>query len=198
MFSEQLKLYRKNRGFTQEQLASAIGTAKSTVSMYESGKREPDFETIRVISEVLNVSMSLLIEGTEEAKASCAVPVLGYVRAGKPVEAIEEILGYEEYSSPCEDGVYFALRVKGDSMEPRMYNGDTVIVRQQPDVDSGQIAVVLVGGEDATVKKLVKTGNGIALVALNPNYTPIFFSNDEVQSLPVTVMGRVMELRSRF
>ena len=198
MFREQLKLYRKTHGFTQEQLASAIGIAKSTVSMYESGKREPDFDTIKAISEALNVSMSLLIDGEDEKKSESAIPILGYVRAGKPVEAIEDVLGYEDYTPACEDGVYFALRIKGDSMEPRMYNGDTVIVRQQPDVDSGQIAVVLVAGEDATVKKLVKTGNGIALVALNPNYTPIFFSNDEVQSLPVTVMGKVVELRSRF
>ena len=198
MFSKQLKQYRKISGFTQEQLAAAIGTAKSTVSMYESGKREPDFETVKAISEALNVSMSLLIEGGQTGSRLFQIPVLGYVRAGKPVQAIEEVLGYEDYSSPCEDGEYFALQINGNSMEPRMYNGDTVIVKQQPDVDSGQIAVVLVAGEDATVKKVVKTGNGIALVALNTDYSPIFFSNEEVEKLPVTVIGKVVELRSRF
>lgn len=127
------------------------------------------------------------------------IPVLGRVAAGVPITATEEVLDYEEITLEMANrGKYFALRVQGDSMEPKISNGDVVIVRQQPDVDSGQIAVVMVNGEDATVKRVVKQPNGIMLVANNPSYQPMFYSNEDIEKLPVRICGRVVELRAKF
>ena len=100
------------------------------------------------------------------------------MQAGIPIDAIEEILDYEEISEDmATSGDYFALQVRGRSMEPRMKEGDVVIIRQQPDVDNGDIAIVLVNGNDATIKKIGKSSEGIMLVPTNPAFEPIFYNN---------------------
>ena len=95
-------------------------------------------------------------------------------------------------------GDYFALQVRGRSMEPRMKEGDVVIIRQQPDVDNGDIAIVLVNGNDATIKKIGKSSEGIMLVPTNPAFEPIFYNNREIMELPVKILGKVVELRAKF
>ena len=97
-----------------------------------------------------------------------------------------------------DDGEYFALRIHGQSMEPRMMEGDIVIVRQQQDVESGQIAVVLVGNESATCKRVQKGRDGLTLISINPLFEPMFFSAEQVQRLPIRILGRVIELRARY
>ena len=128
------------------------------------------------------------------------IPILGSVIAGVPIEAIEEILGYEEISQDMvKTGEYFALRIKGESMEPKMSEGDIVIVKKQNTVDSGQIAIVLVNGYEATVKKVRFRDNGIELIAFNSYvYEPHFYNAKEIQELPVQIIGRVVELRAKF
>ena len=98
----------------------------------------------------------------------------------------------------ARNGEHFALKIKGDSMIPDIKNGDIVIVRVQPDVESGETAIVKVNGDDATCKRVVKHKTGISIVANNPNYEPIFFTNKEIEELPVTVVGKVVELRRSF
>ena len=138
-------------------------------------------------------------ERTSGKSTGVMIPVLGYVRAGVPIEAVEEILDYEEISiEMSRQGDYFGLQIKGDSMEPKFSDGDVVIVRKQSTVENGQIAVVLINGNDATVKKFYRTDNGIKLVSTNPTYDPFFFTPSEVNSLPVQVIGRVVELRAKF
>lgn len=135
----------------------------------------------------------------QSRKIGIKIPVLGYVRAGMPMEAVEEIIDYEEISEEmARQGEYFGLQIKGDSMEPRIKEGDVVIVRKQSDVISGDIAVVMVNGEDATVKKIVKHENGISLLPFNQAYAPLFYTQDEAVSLPVEIIGRVVELRGKF
>lgn len=198
MFAEQLKKIRAERKCTQEELATGIGVAKSTISMYENGNREPDFETVEAIADFFNVNMSRLVDNRANLK-NTKIPVLGYVKAGIPIEAVEEILDYEEISpATAAQGEYFGLRIKGDSMEPRMLEGDVVIVRKQSTVENGDIAVVLVNGDEATVKKFYRTSAGIKLVSANSKYDPFFFTADEVNSLPVSIVGKVVELRAKF
>ena len=116
-----------------------------------------------------------------------------------PTEACEYIEGYEEIPREmAQSGEYIALRVKGDSMSPRILPGDIVIVKVQPDVDSGETAVVFVDGDEATVKKLIKYPDGIRLVPNNPAYEPLFFTNREIEERQVSVYGKVAELRRRF
>ena len=127
------------------------------------------------------------------------IPVLGRVAAGIPIDAIEEVIDWEDISvNEVGNGEYFGLQIQGQSMEPKISDGDVVIVRRQPDVDSGDIAIVLVNGNDATVKRIKKSPQGVTLIPSNPAYEPIYYSNEEVESLPVTILGKVVELRAKL
>lgn len=127
------------------------------------------------------------------------IPVLGYVRGGNPSLAYEEVIGYEEITEDMmNSGEYFGLIVKGDSMEPRFTEGDTVIVKKQSSADTGNIIVALIGENDATIKKIIIDEKGIILQPLNPAYKPKYFSRDDIRSFPVTLLGKVVELRAKF
>ena len=135
----------------------------------------------------------------EKRHKGVKIPVLGKVAAGIPIEAIEDIIDEEEIAEELAlQGNYFGLRIDGDSMEPDIHKHDTVIVRQQSDVDSGDIAIVLVNGHDATCKRIRKYKDGIELIANNPSYEPKFYSDELIKNLPVTVIGKVIELRRKF
>lgn len=127
------------------------------------------------------------------------IPILGSVQAGVLVEAVEDIIGEERIPAAMAAlGRHFGLRVKGDSMAPRICAGDVVIVRQQSEVENGDVAVVLVNGEDATIKVFYQSENGVKLVLSNPTYEPLFFSPAEVEGLPVTIIGKVVEMRRKM
>ena len=98
----------------------------------------------------------------------------------------------------ARQGEFFALQVKGDSMEPKFSDGDVVIVRKQEDVDSGDIAIILVNGDEATIKKVQKFDGGINLVPTNSAYPVLTYTNKEIEQLPVRVIGKVVELRAKF
>ncbi len=204
MFSNNLKVHRKRAGLTQVELANKLHVANGTVAMWETGKREPNFETIQKIAELFNVTVDDLIGSSREGiapskKKGVKIPVLGRVAAGIPITAIEEVLDYEEIEeSLAKTGDFYGLQIRGTSMEPKFSEGDVVIVRQQSDVESGEIAIVLVNGDDATCKCVVKHENGLSLISLNPSFPPKFFTDQEVEQLPVRIIGRVMELRAKF
>ena len=194
-----IKALRAARGMTQAQLASLCGVHQTAVSQWEKGRTDPDKNSIVTLSEIFNVSADTIMGLEQRNEKKNLIPVLGYVRAGIPIEAVQEILDYEEISeSMAASGEHFALRVTGDSMEPRICDGDVVIVRRQSDVDSGDIAVVLVNSMDATIKKIIKKGTSISLVPFNPNYDVTIFTAQEIASLPVTIVGKVVELRGKF
>lgn len=197
MFKEQLKLLRNQKHLSQTQLAKEICVSSNTIAMWESGEREPkNYETLEIIADFFNVNMELLLTGTI---APTRIPVLGKVVAGIPLGAIEDIIDYEEIPhSIAKSGDYFTLQIKGDSMEPRIKEGDVVIVRKQPDVESGEVAIVLVNGDEATIKKVQKFNGGINLVPSNPAYEVKTYSNDDIESLPVSIIGKVVELRAKF
>lgn len=198
MFAENLRILRERKEMTQQQLADALKISRSTIGMYEKGNREPDFETLELIADFFNVDMGRLI-GNLTPKKGNWIPVLGSVRAGLPVEAVENIIDYEEISEEmARQGDFFALQIKGDSMEPKISDGDVVIVRKQPDVESGEIAIVLVNGDEATIKKVQKFTGGINLVPSNPAYEVKTFTNQQIETLPVKILGKVVELRAKF
>ena len=193
-----IKELRKQKGLSQRELAQLCNVHQTAVSQWEKGRTSPDSESLKILSSVLGVSVARLIGG-EDIDSKTLIPVLGFVRAGIPMEAIEDILDYEEISAEMASrGEYFGLKIKGDSMHPLFQAGDTVIVRRQPDVDSGEVAVVLVNGNDATVKKLIKKDTSILLVPENSAYEPMIFDKNEIASLPVTIVGKVVELRRKF
>nr|WP_195282578.1 S24 family peptidase [Harryflintia acetispora] len=197
-----IRTRRTQLGKTLEEIGKAVGVSKATVQRWESGEiKNLRRDRIARLAAALEVTPESIVmdQPVEGAHTGIKIPVLGYVRAGIPIEAVQEILDYEEITPEmAAQGEHFALQVTGNSMEPRFQEGDVVIVRRQPDVDDGNIAVVLVDGNDATVKTVRKHKNGISLVAMNPSYTPMFFTNDEILELPVSIIGKVVELRGKF
>jgi len=175
---------------------------KSSVSQYLSGKYNAKQDKLSVIARILNVNESWLMGYDVNIKSNTKgvkIPVLGRVVAGIPIEAIEEIIDYEEITREMSShGEHFGLVVKGDSMLPRFVEGDVVIVRKQSDVESGDIAVILINGSDATIKRISRDSNGITLIPLNNFYMPKFYSNDDIEKLPIIISGKVIELRGKF
>lgn len=200
-----LKEVRKKAKMNQTDLSKLLGVTQATLSGWENEKFEIDNGSLIKCSEIFNVSVDYLLgrEPQDTAistrKKGIKIPVLGRVQAGIPVEAIEEILDYEEITEEmASQGEFFGLKIRGDSMLPRMVEGDVIIVRKQSNVDSGDIAVVLVNGNDATVKKIRKTESGIELVPLNPSFDIKYYSNAEIENLPITIIGKAVELRGKF
>ena len=190
-----IKETRKLVGLTQEQMAKKLHISQGTYSQWESGNTKIDSESLSRIAELLNVSADYLL-GRKAEKPW--IPVLGSVAAGIPISAVEDIQDEWEQIDVDSPDEYFALRIKGDSMEPRIKSGDVVIVRKQAYVETNEIAVVQVDNETATVKRVRKTDQGIWLISDNLAFPPLFFSKDEAEQKRVQVIGKVVELRAKF
>ena len=187
-----------------------IKFSKSHLSQYVNGKSNPDNEKIFLLSKVFGVTEAWLlgynvpryerIENTgPQTPQGLKIPVLGTVAAGIPISAVEEILDYEEVPQSWKNqGEFFGLRIKGDSMKPDINHGDTVIVRKQSTANNGDVVITLVNGDDVTCKKFEKLDNGIILISNNSEYSPMYFSSEEVVTKPVVILGRVVELRRKF
>lgn len=195
-----IKSAREDLKLTKRELAKRIGVHESSINKYEKGLVDIPLSKISELSRVLNVTEAYLMGWEDEQKLQgLKIPVLGTVAAGIPISAVEDILDYEEVPQSWENqGEFFALKIKGDSMEPRMESDDVVIVKQQSDANSGDTVIVLVNGDDATCKRLQKTDNGIMLVSTNPKYPPMFYSNEDIQTKPVVILGKVVELRQKY
>lgn len=185
---------------TQVDLINDLGFNKSAVSTWCNGTRLPRMDKVDALAKYFGIRRSDLIEDKSESKIKpTTIPVLGSVPAGVPIEAIQDIIDYKEIdAATAAKGEYFALQVKGSSMEPRICEGDIVIVRKQDDVESGEIAIVMVNGDNATIKRLLKYEDGIRLMPTNPAYEPLYFTNDEILEKPVKVIGKVIENRQKY
>ena len=212
-FAERLCEALLARNMSAAELSRALGINEGTVSQYKKGLYEPKQKRTQEIAKILNVSIAWLMGAeipmrtyefplavnSNKKRYAQRIPVLGRVAAGYPIEAVENIIDYEEISEEmARSGEYFALQVKGDSMLPRFADGDIVIVRKQEDIDSGDIAIMLVNGHEATIKKVQKFEDGINLIPSNPAYDVMTFTKKEIISLPVVCLGKVVELRAKF
>lgn len=212
-YSNRIRELRQSKSLNQEQLAEQIGLTKQAISQYERGERRPSMAVLESLCDFFNVSSDYLLgkddvtlrfvgkEDIErlEAPRSVRIPVLGRVAAGIPIDSIEDILDWEEITQDmASTGQYFGLRIKGDSMQPRIVDGDVVIVRSQPDAESGDVVIVQVNGDTATCKKLLKHSDGISLISFNPAYEPMTFTNEQIKSYPVIVIGKVVENRQKY
>ena len=202
IIAENISSFLDRYGKTQNDLADYMGVSQATVSNWCKGVKLPRMDKIDRICNFFNVSRMQLMESPSKQKVSkgISIPVLNTVVAGMPIEAYEDILGYEEISRElASTGEFFALQIKGDSMLPVLQEKDIVIIRQQSDVESGDIAIVLIGGETATVKKVMKQESGITLIGFNPAvYEPHFYSNEDIESLPIKIAGKVVEMKRSF
>lgn len=199
-----IKARRVALDMTQTELAHILGYAdKSMIAKIEKGAVDLPQSKIIAFAEALHVSPGDLmgLDGVKKtsSKLGVKIPVLGRVAAGVPIEAVEEIIDTEEITEGlARTGSFFGLKIHGDSMEPRMCEGDVVIVRQQDDADSGDVVIALINGDDATCKRLRKYRDGIELISNNPSYEPMFFSNEDIEKKPVRIIGKVVELRGKF
>lgn len=200
---ERIKEARLAAGMTQTELADKIGVKFSAIHKYESGMvKNLKQDTIAKLSEALGVKPSYLMGYTDATADELAVPpqamipVLGRVSAGIGVIADEDIIGYESTDAKYDNGEYFYLQVKGDSMSPKIDDGDLVLVHRQTSVDSGTVGVFSVDGEDGFVKKVEYDAENIDLISFNPYYPPMHFHGPDV--LRVYVHGRVVKLERRF
>ena len=196
-----LKEIRKSKNMTQQQVAKLLGIQQQSYARCESVDiKSISPERLLELSQIFGVSLeSLLGIEKKQTEKGYKIPVLGIIPAGIPIEAIEDIIDYEEIPQEmAKTGEFFGLKVKGDSMAPRIQNGDVVIVRKQDDCETGDVCVVMVNGFDATLKQVKKDYNGISLVPFNDEYKPMFYSNKDIQELPVRILGKVVELRGKF
>lgn len=204
VFSKNLRKYMDLYQKSRSDICKDLGFAYTTFTSWETGVNYPRIDKIEMMADYFHIEKSDLIEDKTDKPSSPAkgirIPVLGRVAAGIPIEAITDIEDWEEIpQSMAKTGEYFALKIAGKSMEPRMMDGDVVIVRRQPDVDSGDIAVVLVNGNDATVKQISKSDAGLTLIGWNPSvYIPKTYNKKECKELPVTILGKVVEIRGKL
>lgn len=198
--SKNLKKYLKLYNVSRTQLSESLDISYSTISDWVNGNAYPRIDKIEMMANYFGINKSDLVEENYNNETSALkIPVLGSVAAGIPISAVEDILDYEEVPISWKNqGEFFALRIKGDSMEPRMESGDVVIVKQQSDANNGDTVIALVNGDDATCKRLEKTDNGIMLVSTNTKYPPMFFSKEDIVNKPVVILGKVVEFRGKF
>ena len=214
-FSERFKLLRKERGLSQAALATELGFTKSSVNMYERGDREPGLESLETIADFFNVDMDYLLGKSDvqnrflytpasdaESVAlpdniiprpvTYTVPLLGTIACGEPILAAENI--EDNVEVPEHIHADFALRCKGDSMiNARIHDGDIVYIRQQPAVNNGEIAAVLIGDE-ATLKRVYVYEDHVVLQPENPAYEPLVYFKDAMQA--VRILGKAVGFTS--
>lgn len=205
---ERIKALREKHGISQVALADKIDVSKQSLYKYENNiiTNIPS-DKIEKIAEITNVSPAYIMgwDSNESEvidtfkKKGVVINVLGRVAAGVPIDAIEDVIDTEEITEElAKTGEFFGLKIKGDSMTPRIYDGDVVIVRLQDDAENGDTVIATINGDEATCKRLRKYKDGIELISNNPSYEPMFFSNQEILDKPVRIIGRVVELRGKF
>lgn len=203
-FQNRLQKAMNIRNMKQVDLVEKTGLDKTLLSKYLSGISNAKQDKLTALAEALQVNEiwlmgydipmeSIPIKNIEKIK----IPVLGTVKAGYDYLAQENIIGYESIDNVSDPENYYALQVTGNSMEPLFSDGDIAIVHKQDNFDSGNTCIILVNGDEATVKKVVRMDDGIDLIAMNPYYPVRHFSKNEMNEIPVKIIGKVVEARKR-
>ena len=201
-----IKEKRIEKKYTMKELAEKVGVSEATVSRWESGEiSNMRRDGIMRLSEVLDIPPSVILGLQDNTRLNfnrpkgVRIPVLGEVVAGVPIDAVEEYLDWEEITPElAETGEFFALKIKGDSMEPRIVAGDVVIVKMQSTADTGDVVIAMVNGDNACCKRFIKQSDGIILQSFNSAYTPMFFTKEDIEKKPVSIIGKVIENRQKY
>lgn len=204
LFSKNLKNLMYSNNISQAELARKLNVSSAAVNTWCRGLKVPRMDKVDAMCSLFRCSRSDLIEDKSAEpvpprRRGVTIKVLGRVAAGIPIEAVEDIIDTEEITEElAATGEFFGLKIHGDSMEPRICEGDVVIVRQQDDAESGDLVIAMVNGSDATCKRLKKYAGGIMLLSNNAKYEPMIYSEDDILSKPVRIIGKVVELRGKF
>ena len=196
IFSENLKRLMNIREKSSVDVIRDLKISQSTFSDWYTGKKLPRMNTVEMLAKYFQVTISQLLE-KPKLNLNNRIPIFSKIPAGIPIELIEDVVDYEELDSKMFTGdkEYFGVRVSGDSMYPEYRDGDVLIVQKASDCESGQDCIVMINGNDGTFKRIKKTSEGIILQPLNPNYEIKFYSNSEIENLPVRIIGIVKEIR---
>ena len=199
-FSQQLRAARKAARMSQTELAAQLGVTQQAVGKWENGKSSPDPDTLTALAKLLGVSTDDLLGKAPAPSfslpyAQTGIPVVGTVRAGYGALAYEEDYG-TELASVKDPSSYFYLVVKGDSMEPRIREGDLALVHKQPTLDSGDLGVLIYGEGEGTLKRYLVRGSSVVLQPFNPDYEELVLSGEELEHLHV--VGKVVKTVSQW
>lgn len=201
-----IKALAKSQNMTIGKMLSACSLSINTLSSMQSGGYYPRLEAICKIADYLGCSVDYLLGRTDRNFSPASFPsshrtvsVYGKIPAGLPMEAIEDIIDTEDIPEEWFRGGkdFFGLKITGDSMYPKYLTGDTVIFEKADTCESGQDCAVMIGTDDATFKRVLRSLSGITLQPLNPEYAPRTYSNDEIEALPVRIIGIARELRRK-
>lgn len=223
-----IKQYREEHQMSLQDFANLIGTSRSYIHMLEKNVNpstnkpiNPSIETLKLLANAMNMDLDFLLKqldseqqiylNEEEYKKQfektdilgnpvVSIPLLGSVKAGYNYLAQENWIGTVDVeTSLVGDGKdFFALKVKGDSMAPVFLEEDIVIVKKQNDCENNEFAIVIINGDEGTLKKIKKTDNGIILQPLNPAYGPVMYTKEEMETIPVLIAGIVKQLKREF
>ena len=208
-FNNNLNFIRKKKNITQQELADKTNIERSTISRIENGEIDTSIDNAIKIANALEIPLEEIIakdlrfdniSPVEIDKDVVKIPVLGVIPAGMPIEAIEDVLDYEEIPKDwCKGGKeFFGLLIKGDSMFPKYIDNDVVIFEKTNDFNNGDECAVMVNGDDCTFKKVLKHDHGITLQPLNSAYDIKMYSNEDIEKLPIKIIGVAKEMRRKL
>lgn len=214
-FNTNLKHLRVAAGLTQEDLGKRMDKDYSTIGKWENGTRSPIMEDVLKVSELFNIELTDLLlkdlrfdnaEFVDISSDTVQIPVLGTIKAGIAIEAQQDILEYIDIPKNWIKGgkTFYGLKISGDSMYPKYQEKDIVIFEHTNDytIANKKDVAVMVNGFDATFKNITITESGITLVPLNlnnsDNYQPTFYSNEQIENLPVKIVGIAREKRTKI
>lgn len=206
---DRLKELRNEKDLSQEKLAKLLFLSQSAIAYYELGKKFPNHNTLNRLANFFSVSTDYLLGRTDNRNGSnpakvaeswgiysvgptVKIPIIGVIRAGEPIFADQNIIGYEDVpATEVKDGEYFYLMVTGDSMiGSRIHSGDKVLIRKQSHIENNEIAVVLINNEEATLKRVKYIDEAVILYSDNPKYQPLLYKTEEVK-----IIGKAVEVK---
>lgn len=201
---------RNERGWTQTDLAKRLKCSKQAIWMYEKNQRQPSYEMLEAMADVFNVPIGFLISEEDRSKAMSkqvganyiavdaivSIPIVGTIRCGPGGLAYQDIEAYVPAANVKHPAECFYLRVVGDSMEPSITEGDLALIRKQDDVESGELAAVVINGEEGTLKRVIKKDGALILQAFNPAYPPRVFTGTDINT--VRIAGKVIRTEKEW
>ena len=201
IMAKNIRKYMEKFRLDRNKICSDLGIKYTTFTDWINANTYPRIDKIEMLANYFHISKADLVEDDSlQTSDGVLIPVYGRVAAGEPIDASQDnIVGYEKIDKDmARRGDFYALQIKGDSMTPMICDGDTIIVREQPDAENGEIVVATINGDDATCKRLRKYKGGIELISINPSYEPYTFDKKDIEEVPVRILGKVVEMRRRF
>ena len=196
-----IKKLRSKFGINQTELGNKIGLSARAIGFYESSDRDIPTSKLQKIADYFNVSTDYVLGRSNDLQDDVKqIPLLGKIAAGYPTTMFADVIDYIDIPADMARGnkELFALKTTGKSMEPNFIEGDILIFEKTDNCENGQYCAVAVNGDDATFKKVTKTDTGIMLQPLNPAFETKFYTNEQIASLPVQIIGVLKQIRRNF